>query len=302
MYWKFCGVLILLGTLSFAGTAWPLAVEDDRGVTVNLEMPATRVVSLAPFIAELVFAVGAGDRLVAVSEYSDYPPAARDLPRIGDAFSVNLEALLALQPDLVFSWQTGSDPRVGERLEAMGIPVFVLEPKKIADVPRALEQVGRLLGTDRVAAEQAQRFSEAIQKIRTEYSQRDAVRVFYQVARNPLITLSGSHMVTAVLDMCGGVNVFGELAPVAPTVNREQVLARDPEAILISSTILHASGLIDYWSRYPSMTAARLNNMFLVDSDLVNRQTPRLVEGARLICEYLERARRKLAGEHAEAD
>lgn len=302
MYWKFCGVLILLGTLSFAETAWPFAVEDDRGVTVNLEIPATRVVSLAPFIAELVFAVGAGDRLVAVSEYSDYPPAARDLPRIGDAFSVNLEALLALQPDLVFSWQTGSDPRVGERLEAMGIPVFVLEPKKIADVPRALKQVGRLLGTDRVALEQAQRFSEAIQEIRNEYSQRGTVRVFYQVARKPLITLNGSHMVTAVLDMCGGANVFGELAPVAPTVNREQVLARDPEAILISSTILHASELIDYWSRYPSITAARLNNMFLVDSDLVNRQTPRLVEGARQICEYLELARRKLAGERAEAD
>jgi len=287
--------LLLSAALTFSGTAWPLTVEDDRGVMVTLKAPAGRVVSLAPFLAELVFAVGRGDRLVAVSEYSDYPPVARDLPRIGDAFSVNLEAVLALRPDLVLAWQSGNDPRVGDRFEAMGIPVFVLEPREIDDVPSALRRVGRLLGAGRVAEDRARAFSEAIEAVRSEYSGRKTVRVFYQVARNPLVTLNGSHMFTAVLDICGGTNVFGELGPVAPTVNREQVLARDPEAILISSTIRNASELIDYWSRYPSLTATRLDNLFLVDSDLINRQTPRLIEGALQICGHLERAREKLS-------
>lgn len=283
--------------LGLAGAAWPLTVEDDRGVEVSLEAPAGRVVSLAPFITELVYAVGAGDRLIAASKHSDYPDAARDLPRVGDAFSVNLEALLALRPDLVLSWQTGNDPRVGERLEAMGIPVFVLEPREIGDVPRALERIGRLLGADEGAGRQVDAFSRAIASIRERYAGRDTVRVFYQVARHPLITLNGRHMVTAILDLCGGRNVFQDATPIAPTVNREQVLARDPQAILISSTIRDALDLIDDWSRYPSLTASRLENLYLVDSDLINRQTPRLVDGARQICDRLDRAREKLAAD-----
>lgn len=289
-------IVALLATALLASSpARALTVEDDRGVAVTLSAPAQRVVALAPFITELMYAVDAGDRLVAVSRYSDYPPAARALPRIGDAFSVNLEALLALRPDLVFTWESGNDPRVTERLEALDIPVFVLEPRRIDDVPQALRRVGRLVGAEDASEREAEAFSRQIASIRHQYAGRETVRVFYQVARQPLITLNGQHMFSAILDLCGGVNVFHDASPIAPTVNREQVLARDPQAILISSTIQDSGALVEYWSRYPSITAARLDNMFLVNSDLINRQTPRLVEGARQVCDRLERARENLA-------
>lgn len=290
---RFAVVVILIAGLLFPMAAWPVTVQDDRGTTVSVNEPAERVVSLAPFITELVFAVGAGDRLVAVSEHSDYPDAARVLPRIGNAFSVNLEQLLAVRPDLVISWQSGVDPRVVHRLETMAVPVFVLEPRNLNDMAGALRRVGRLLGAGDAADERANAFLEAIEDIRRQYAGSAPVSVFYQISREPLMTLNGRHMVSAILELCGGRNVFQGLTPIAPTVNREQVLARDPEAILISAVGGHSDQAINYWRRYPSMTAVRYDNVYTVRGDLLNRQTPRLVEGARQVCETLDRARKK---------
>ncbi|MGA8260296.1 MAG: cobalamin-binding protein [Arenicellales bacterium] len=283
-----------------APTAWSLTIKDDRGQTVELASPARRVVSLAPSITELVYAAGGGDRLIAASKYSDYPPAARRLPRIDDAFSVNLEELVALHPDLVIAWKSGNDPRIMKRLANVHVPVFVLEPREIGDIPRDLERIGRLLGTEEAARDRAARFTKAIEGIRERYAGRTTVRVFYQIARRPLMTLNGRQMFTAVLNLCGGSNVFKDLTPIAPTVDREEVLVRDPQVILISSTIPSSSDLIQYWSGYPNLTAARLHNIFLVDSDLINRQTPRLAEGARRLCMILDRARGKLAARSAD--
>lgn len=293
-------LLVLLLAAAPLPAAWALAVEDDRGVTVRAAAPVERVVSLAPFITELVFAAGAGDRLVAVSEHSDYPDAARGLPRIGNAFNVNLERLLAARPDLVISWQTGIDPRIVQRLESMEIPVFVLEPRDIDGVASALRRIGRLLGSGDTADRRAQALTTQIEDIRRRYAGRDAVSVFYQISRQPLMTLNGRHMVTAILDLCGGTNVFGGLAPIAPTVNREQVLERDPDAILISGAVGRASESIDLWRRYPSMKAVRHDNVYVVDADQLNRQTPRLVDGARQVCEALDRARENLAGRNGQ--
>lgn len=277
-----------------AGPAAAVSVTDDGGAVVRLAAPAQRVVALAPSLTELVFAAGGGDRLVAVSRYSDYPPQAANLPRVGDAFSVNLERLVALQPDLVLSWQSGNDPRVRERLQSMGIPVFVLEPRVLADIPAALQRLGRLLGTTETARAEARKFTRAVEEIRRRYADRLELRVFYQVSREPLITLNGRHMVTSVLELCRGVNVFGGLAPVAPHVNREQVLARDPQVILVGGARAKASQAREDWSRFHSIAAVRAGAVYAVDSDLLNRQTPRLVQGARQVCERLERARDKL--------
>lgn len=292
--------LVLLLAAAQLPAAWAVAVEDDRGATVRVASPVERVVSLAPFITELVFAAGAGDRLVAVSEHSDYPDAARGLPRIGNAFNVNLERLLAARPDLVISWQTGIDPRIVQRLESMEIPVFVLEPRDIDGVASALERIGRLLGSGDTANRRARELTTRIEDIRRRYAGRSVVSVFYQISRQPLMTLNGRHMVTAILELCGGTNVFRGLAPIAPTVNREQVLERDPDAILISGAGGRAPESIDFWRRYPSMKAVRHDNVHVVDGDLLNRQTPRLVDGARQVCEILDRARENLAGKNGQ--
>ncbi len=288
-------MLLLSAGLLLPFAVWPASVEDDRGTTVSVAGQAERVVSLAPFITELVFAAGGGDRLVAVSEHSDFPAAARNLPRIGNAFSVNLERLLALRPDLVVSWQSGIDPRVVERLESMAIPVFVLEPREIDDVAGALRRLGHLLGSGEVAHERANAFTAAIEGIRSQYAGRGRISVFYQISRRPLMTLNGQHMISDILALCGGANVFQGLSPIAPTVNREQVLATDPEVILVSVTGSRAPEYLAYWRRYPAMTAVRHDNLYTVDSSVLNRQTPRLVDGVRRVCEILDTARENLA-------
>lgn len=288
-------VIALAASLLLPRVAAALTVTDDRGVAVELAQPADRVVSLAPFITELVFAVGAGSRLVAVSEHSDYPAAARELPRIGNAFSVQLERLLAASPDLVLSWQTGIDPRVVQRLESMGIPVFVLEPRDIDAVASALRRIGRLLGTAEAAERAAKRFSATGDEIRKQYADRPTVSVFYQISAQPIMTLNGRHMVSAVLALCGATNVFADLGPIAPSVNREQVLARDPEVILISTRGGRPSPQVEAWRRYDAITAVRYDNVYTVDGDLLNRQTPRLLDGARTVCAILDRARERLA-------
>lgn len=285
----------LLAVCLLPAAVWAVAVEDDRGATVSVAAPAERVVSLAPFITELVFAAGAGDRLVAVSEHSDYPEAASSLPRVGNAFSVNLERLLAARPDLVISWQSGIDPRIVERLESMGVSVFVLEPRDIDGVASALRRIGRLLGSGETADRRARDFTAQVAEIRQSYAGRSGVSVFYQISRQPLMTLNGRHMVTRILNLCGGMNVFEGMAPIAPTVNREQVLERDPDAILISGAGTQASESIDFWRRYSSMKAVRHDNVYAVDGDILNRQTPRLLDGIRQVCELLDRARGKLA-------
>jgi len=286
--------MLLAACLLLPPEAAAVTVTDDRGVAVKLAEPAERVVSLAPFITELVFAVGADDRLVAVSEHSDYPEAAKALPRVGNAFSVQLERLLATSPDLVISWQTGIDPRVVRRLESMGIPVFVLEPRDIDAVASALRRIGRLLGAAEAAERAARDFSAAGEEIRRRYADRGKVRVFYQIAAQPLMTLNGRHMVSSILSMCGATNAFADLSPIAPTVNREQVLVRDPEVILISTREGRSSPEVEAWRRYATITAVRHDNVHTVDGDLLNRQTPRLLDGAEKVCEILDRAREKL--------
>jgi len=280
--------------LAAAALAGPVTVQDDRGVAISLEQPAQRIVSLAPFITELVYTAGGGDRLIAVSEHSDFPPAARELPRVSNAFNVNLEELLALRPDVVMSWQSGIDPRVVDRLESIGVPVFVLEPATVGDVAGALVRIGRLVGSGDLARRRAESFQAALARMQAQYSSRETVRVFYQISQRPLMTLNGRHMVTAILEICGGSNVFAGLASIAPTVNREQVLARDPEAILISASGGIAPDSVAFWSRYPAITAVSKSNLFVFDADTINRQTTRLVEGARRICTLLQRARRNL--------
>ncbi|MDZ7840814.1 MAG: cobalamin-binding protein [Gammaproteobacteria bacterium] len=286
--------ILLAAGLLLPFAAWPASVADDRGATVSVAGPAERVVSLAPFITELVFAAGGGDSLVAVSEHSDFPEAARHLPRIGNAFSVNLERLLAVQPDLVVSWQSGIDPRIVERLESMGIPVFVLEPRELEDVASALRRLGRLLGSEEAADEKAREFTAAIDGIRNRYAGRATVSVFYQISRRPLMTLNGEHMISDILAICGGANVFHGLSPIAPTVNREQVLAADPEVILISAATGRAPESLAYWRRYPAMTAVRHGNLYTVDGGVLNRQTPRLADGVGWVCEILDRARENM--------
>lgn len=251
-----------------------------------------RMVSLAPNITEIVYAAGAGPSLVGTVEYSDYPVAARELPRVGDGWQVDVERVLALRPDLVLAWSTGTPQRTIEKLEAVGLRVESVQTQRLADVPAALRRLGALAGSPREAEAAATRFESEIQRLRERYSGASSVSVFIQIDDQPLYTVGGRHVLSEVVELCGGRNVFDDLAQVAPQVDVEAVLARDPQVIL--STDDTVADPAAQWRRWPQLAAVRAGAVYALPSDLVARATPRLVEGVAATCAAFDDARRRL--------
>lgn len=286
------GTLLLAACLLWAGgVRGGVVVEDDLGHRFEAQAPVRRVVSLAPFITELVYAVGAQQLLVGVSEYSDHPPAARSLKRVANAFAVDYESILALRPDVVLTWGSGMGYGVRRRLTELGLEVVTLEPRLLADVARSLRLVGRLTGRGREGEQRALEFEGRIARLRARYAGSPIVRVFYQIADRPIMTLNGGHLVSEVIALCGGSNVFRELAPLAPVVSLEEVVLRDPDVVIVSSELRHQAAVIERWAALPGFRPARDGHLYATDSDLLDRQTPRLVQGAEQLCELLDRVR-----------
>jgi iron complex transport system substrate-binding protein len=272
-----------------------VTVKDDTGATVTLLAPAQRVVSLSPHATELLFAAGAGDKVVGVVAYSDYPEAARKLPRVGDNSALDLERILSLKPDLLVVWMHGNSQRQVEALRQLKLPVFYSEPKHLTDLPAAIETLGTLTGTPAKAQASAEAFRARYEALRKQYSSRTPVSVFYQVWTQPLMTLNGTHMVSDVIRLCGGVNIFADEAPLVPRVSVEAVLAKRPEAMFTATPGATKSdkplATLDSWRKWPQLPAVANNNLFGIDGDLINRPGPRILDGARTMCEDLDIAR-----------
>jgi iron complex transport system substrate-binding protein len=287
-----CLLLLVLAACALPARA-DIALRDDSGAEVRLKEPARRIVSLAPHITEILFAAGAGDRVVGTVQYSDYPQAASRIARIGGYENVDLEAILALRPDLVIAWQTGNSPSDLELLKRRGIPLYLSEPDRIEDVAGNLEQFGRLAGTSSAAAPAAQAYRTRLAELRQRYSSRAQVRTFYQIWGDPPITVGGSQIIGSAIRLCGGVNIFGHLTPMAPTVSVEAVLAANPEVIVASGADATRPDWLDAWRRWPQLIAAARDNLFFIAPDLIQRHTPRLLDGAEQLCRDLETARQR---------
>lgn len=265
-----------------------IRVVDDAGDTLVLPAPAQRIVAIAPHLVELLFAAGAGDRVIAVSEHSDHPEAARRLPRIGDAVLLDLERVVALKPDLVVVWGNGSSPQQVRRLRAAGLPVFASEGRGLAHIAATLRLFGRLAGTEAAAEARAAAFEQRLQALRATYAGRRPIRVFHQIWHAPLMTVNGRHPVSEALALCGAVNVFAGLAPLVPQVDAEAVIAARPEAIVTGRAAAASSDGLDRWRALPSMRGTALIS---VDPDLLHRATDRMAEGAQELCIKLDALR-----------
>lgn len=278
--------------LLFAGLAHAQpGVRDDAGDVLRLAAPARRIVSLAPNITELLFDAGAGDWVVGAVAYSDYPPAARRVPRVGNGVAPDLEAIAALRPDLVIAWKTGNRAVDIARLRALRVPVFVSEPRRLEDVADTLERFGQLAGTQAQANAAAAAYRARLAQLRQSYSGRPPVRVFVEIWHQPMYTVNGAHPISNVLALCGGENVFASLATLAPEVNQEAVLKADPEVIIASETSRRTRAWLDTWRAWPGLTAVVRGNLFSIPADLLHRDTPRLLDGAQQVCDALALAR-----------
>lgn len=287
----------ILAAIASAVIALPagaeILIEDDVGREIRLAEPARRIVSLAPHVTELLFAAGAGDRIVGVVAYSNYPEAATRITHVGSYNNVDLEAVATLAPDLIVAWQSGNPEAHLDKLEALGIPVFFNEPRSLGDVADSVEALGRIAGTEAVASAAASAFRARHADLEARFGGRAKVRMFYQIWDQPLMTVNDKHLISDVIRLCGGENVFATLSALAPRIGVESVLAADPEAIVASGMGASRPEWLDQWRRWPELAANRHDNLFFVHPDLIQRHTPRILDGAEQVCGFLERARER---------
>lgn len=280
------GVLLVCATQAFAVNA-----VDALGHTIALDQPARRIISLAPHITELLFAAGAGGSVVGADAWSDYPPAARDIARIGDSSRIDLERVLSLKPDLVVAWGSGNPRADIAHLQRLGLPVFVSEPRRLQDIADDMRKLGHLTGADVAAEAAARAFELRLAALRVMYAGQRPVRVFYQIAAQPLMTINGQHMISALLELCGGRNVFAALSPLASAVAEEAVLGADPEVIIAGTWEGEPDTAFATWKRWPRMTAVHSGHLFTVPADDMHRATPRILDGAENVCKKLSQVR-----------
>lgn len=289
---KFAHFLTLTATVALIASAQAeLVFKDDTGREVRLKGPAKRIITLAPHATEMLYAAGAGDRLVGTVEYSDFPPAAKKVPRVGSYDRFDLEAISALKPDLIIAWESGNPAAPVEKLKALGLNVYVSQPNRMEDVAGQLERLGQLAGTEATANAAAAQFRQRLETLRRNNAGKPKVRVFYQIWIAPLMTVGGPQIITSAINLCGGENVFGHLTQMAPTVSVEGVLAADPEAIVATGMGDARPEWLNDWNKWPRMTAVKRGNLFHIHPDLMQRHTPRILDGAEQLCADLDVAR-----------
>ena len=261
--------------------AGAIRLIDDAGLSLELPRPPQRIIALTPHLTELLFAVGAGAQLVGVDSASDYPEAARALPRIGDYSRINFERILALKPDLVIVWVGGNRAADIHGLKKMGVPVLHTEAARLDDVARLLRLIGQASGHAKAGEAAAQAFAARLAALQVRGGGQPPLRVFYQVWDRPLMTVGGRHWISDALALCGARNVFDDLDAAAPVVSREAVLQRAPELIVGGSD---APDLGRQWQRFASLPAVKHQAFVRVNADRLHRPTPRLIEGVAELC------------------
>ncbi len=282
------GALVAMAA-AFAAMA-EVAVIDDAGQRVILAQPAQRIVSLAPHATELLFAAGAGARVVGVVAHSDWPPEARRLPGVGDANALDLERIVALAPDLVVAWPYTMPAQLAA-LRARGATIFVSDPKSIAGIAHDVEGLGSLAGTAATAQPAAAALRARHDALAAKFRGSPAISVFYEIWSEPLQTVGGSHLISEAIALCGGRNIFAALTLPAPTVSFEAVIAARPDAIIAGSDDGRRPAWLDDWRRWRDVPAVRYGNLFVANGDLLHRSGPRFVDGVEALCVMLGQAR-----------
>lgn len=286
----------LLGLASatmFAETAsaQPLCVVDDKQREVCMAHPATRIAALSPGATELIYAAGAGDKVVAVVSFSDYPPEAKQVTSVGSHTRLDLERVLSLKPDLVLAWGTGNPSEQIATLERVGMTVYYVEPHNFGDIVDNIKDMARLSGTENIGYKAADDFIAGIHALATRYQNASPVSTFYQVWDEPLMSMNRDHYISKVVTLCGGVNVFADSPRLIPRLNQEAVLIKNPEAILAGGMGERNAKWLEKWRAFPELLATQWDNLFFIPPSLIQRPTPRLLDGARILCEKLDIAR-----------
>ena len=280
--------LLLTAAMSAPLLADNISVTDDLDNTITLDAPAQRIVTLIPHTTELMFEVGAGAQVVGASEYSDYPEAAQDIPRVGDVYSLNLEKILSLQPDLVVVWESSNIAGPLETLSELDIPIYYSDPQSFDAIQKTMRDFGQLTGNADNGETAAADFADGMADLADVYADRASIRTFYQVWHDPIFTLSDRNFLGDVFAVCGGQNIFADEDIPAPQVGLESVVSADPQVIIAGAS--DGTGL-EIWEDISEISAVQNGHLYSVDPDYTSRPTSSLLRGAEEICEAIDRAR-----------
>jgi iron complex transport system substrate-binding protein len=282
--------LFLLAVLSclFSSANAACDVIDGSGQHVRLSQPAQRIISLAPDITEMVFAMGAGGHLVGVMQGSDYPLAAKTKPVVGSYHSIDIEKIISLHPDLIITWST-TFSRSLSVIKRLGIPVYVSDPHRLEDIPHTMKQLGCLTGMENTAQDQARYFLQELNRLRMQYEHAKSIRVFYQIGAYSLITVNKNSWINEVISLCGGQNVFANARFAAPEMSWEAVVSANPQVIVTDAQMLDWK---QRWQRWPQIAAVKQQHLYAIHPDLIERASPRLLQGVSQMCVALDAARK----------
>lgn len=269
-----------------------IELRQPAGKALVLEEPARRIISLAPHLVELSFEAGAGDLLLATVAYSDYPAAARDLPRIGDAFRFDLERILSLKPDLILAWDSGNPSTALAALEQLGLPVWHININTLQDIARAIEDLGRATDRAESAGAAANQLRADINRLTERYAGSAGVKYFYQVSARPLYTVNGEHLISQALALCGGHNVFAGVASLAPQISPEAVLQANPQVLLAGSSPGSEEHALDHWREWPRLEAVKNRHLYYLNADTMNRASVRMLQSVERACQLFEQVRK----------
>lgn len=267
-----------------------ISVVDDSGQEIVLDHPAQRIITLAPHLTEQVYTAGGGDRIVATVSYSNFPSAAKQIVKIGSYKKISFEMVVGLNPDLILAFG-GNGWEMINRLRDLDYTVYVDDPRELEDVATTLARLGKLLGTEQSTDLEIQRFRNRLSRLSSQYSDKETLRVFYEVWNKPLVTINGTHLISSVIRLCGGRNIFSDAIPEAPRISVEIVVHRDPDVIIASGHGEEQPDWLDDWLEWSSISAVKRGNLYFIPPDILQRHTIRILDGAEKMCELMENAR-----------
>lgn len=279
-------------TLFFVSTAQAsISVVDDSGRTVEMKKSAQRIISLAPHVTESLFSAGAGNKIIGAVSYSDYPEEAKKILRVGGYPSLDIEKIVSLKPDLVIAWTSGNSSKQVEKLISLGLTVFMSEPRYPEDIAKTIQRFGVLAGTKDTASKSSEDFIQHYQSLKKRYSNKEKVKVFYQIWNKPLMTINGQHLISDIITLCGGENVFADLKILTPRISLEYVLASKADVVVSGGMGKARPDWLDDWKAWPSLPAVKNKQLYFVEPSLMQRVGPRILRGADKLCEILDKVR-----------
>ena len=272
--------LVLLSSVATAHAE--LVMTDDLGNRVELPSPPVRIVSLAPHLTEILYELGVADKIIATVAHSDYPEAAKQIPRLGDAFSLSMESIVSLSPDLILAWSTGGNSRTIARLRALGYPVFMNESGSLASIAQAIRQIGKMVDRVAIAEQKASEFEAALAEINSAPVL--GTKVFFQIADTQLYTVNNKHLIGQAIAACGAINIFADVAVSVPLVSLESLVERQPDVIVVAMPV---GGAVSQWAGTWEQLGWS-SKVHTVDASLITRPGPRMILGVKSLCQAIQ--------------